>query len=319
MIDKNWFVHNLPQILICGGVLLSALGGWISYSRMIKYRDENISLGNENKVLNEENLKTTRKVNKVAEKNQELIITNTILTETNKGLIKSNIEIAKSNTELSNQIIGASEVIKSEITGGTSYLKLKIQYQETNKKIVVFYSVKGDYNIQTVRLMIYEMSLEHGKVGERILDKNFAALNNNVNDVIILEASGEPTNLFYQAIIRSRNGDYRQYFMFKKHSDNVWYNHSVYFDDENNKWFREEVYSAIDWTKQLVCEYPDQLKNVSPSISDFIHYKKDNLNSIRMIQDSISSSKNYSDKEISEQTYTPIWIVEKIRKGEPLN
>lgn len=330
MAHKNWFIQYLPQLLICSGVFLTAIGGWISYKRMLAYRSENVTLGKENKELNSKNLQTTTEIKEfseenisLAEKNQKLINENTFLTQKNQELIQSNIEIAKSNAELSNKLIEESEVIKSEITGGNSYLRLKIQYQELYKNICVFFNIQGDYNLRNVQLYIFEIARtdllngfqEHLK---QVYKKDFTAININNSNVELIKVSGKPTSLFYKAIIRTGNRDYRQYFLFKRHTDNIWYNHSIYFDDENEKWFREEEFSSFPaepMNGTFVAKYTDYIKTQPPLVENLITYDKTNSSSIKQVEKIIKSKKSYDDKKVSKLTNTPLFIVKRIRNS----
>lgn len=331
MTDKNWIIQYLPQILICLGVILTAIGGWISYTRMIAYRNENIELGKDNKKLNLQNIKATEEVKEFSKenislttKNQSLILENTNLTHSNQELIKSNISITQSNAKLSNKLISESELIKSEITGGDSYLRLKIQYQEKYKNLAIFYTIDGEYNLRNTWLLVYEKGRSNSqngfqKLSRQVFDKEFSAINANNTRVELVKVPGKPTTLFYEAIIRTGGRNYRQYFLFKKHSDNNWYNHSIYFDDEYKKWFREEEFSSFPAEPPLnglfVSSYPDYIKTKAPTVENLISYDKTNLASLKKVEDSIKSKNNYDNSQISKMTKTPLFIVKRIRDG----
>ena len=150
---------------------------------------------------------------------------------------------------------------------------------------------------------------------KNILNK-FSSININNSNTELINVPGNPTSLFYQVIVRTGNRNYRQYFLFKKHN-NMWYNHSIYFDDEDKNWFREEEFWSLPATlsvnESFVMGYPDFIKTMPPLVENLITYDKTNLSSIKKVQDSISSSNNYGDKEISKMTNTPLFIVKRIR------
>lgn len=319
MAEKNWFVQYLPQILIAVGVLLTAIGGWISFSRMIEYRAENIRLAKENLDLNAENLKSTNEVKQISEtntelseKNIQLTAENQVLSTTNQGLIKDNIEIANSNVGLSNELLKASEVITSEITGGKSYLKIQVNYQDAFNNIAIFTHNVGEFSIKNILVSV-------SKDNQVISQNKIPEINRNDSRVVeLVKVSNQPKTQFYEIMVKTRNGNYKQYVLIKN-VDGFWHHHYIYFEDGNAKWFREEEFKSFSAKKMQAATYPEILKNESPIMSDYVDYQKDNKKSIQVIEDLINSSGNPSNKEISKSTYTPLWIVEQIRNGNYLN
>ena len=307
MEEKSWFIQYLPQLFIVAGILLTAIGGWVSFSRMVKYRTENLTLGNTNKGLNEKNLAETKKVKEISEvntllsvKNESLLNENTTLTKLNQELIKSNIEIANSNSELSKQLLDRTEVLNSEITGGSSYLKIWMHYNEKTKMIDISGIIDGEYNLKNIRLTITENK-------NKVLDQKLDELNKNVvYDIRKIVPPKDRNILLYSIDVTSRNGSYFQYVLFKKHTDNIWYGHSVYYEDKYQRWFREEEYFPYS--------YPEELKISTPQITDYIKFEKDNASSLKSVEDMIKSQPFRTDEWISRFTITPLRIVRNLRK-----
>lgn len=305
MEEKTWFIQYLPQIFIVSGIILTAIGGWISFSRMIEYRSENLELGRENKTLNQNNLEETGKVKDISAlnallsiENKSLISENTTLTKLNQDLIKSNIEISNNNKELSNQIINRAETLNSEITGGDTYLEIKIEYNKEKNQFLVLANVKGEFNPKNINLTIDESR-------KTVYNTKIDELNKGVQHQLkILPIPKNRDYLLYEIRIHTRNGSYHQYAFLKKRND-MFYCKMIYFNDAYRQYCLGEKYFPY--------KYPENIWDVYPTIRNLnVKYDLENKEAHERAKSMLRGGYN-TIRQIKDFTGVPIQTINKLK------
>lgn len=307
MEEKTWFIQYLPQIFIVSGIVLTAIGGVISFGRMIEYRSENIELGEANKELNQKNLEETDKVKDISAlnalisiENKGLLSENTVLTKLNQDLINSNIDISKSNMEisnsnkeLSNQIISRAEILHSEITGGDTYLEIIIKHDEENNQFLVHAEVDGDFNPKNIYLSITEKR-------ERVYNKEMVELNKGVlHQLEVLPIPKDRDYLLYEIVIYTKNGSYNQYAFLRKQGSKF-YSKMIYFNSLKSRYFlRAKFYPQFQ-------NCPEGIWNIYPTEKDLgLKYDRNNKETLEAVKNQL------------KQGYIPIEAIQKLT-GVPI-
>ena len=201
------------------------------------------------------------KLSELIDSNTRKSIELSTLTNQNIGLIKKqNLKIEEYNREIDRNISLVKEInhlqsenieeTKRNITGGNSYLSL-FMFPEGN--VLRLVGVIGDELENSVgKYPIENLSLNVWRNG--VLVAAFDQKNYNVNQEHPFDSYDLPANENYVAYsfrIFSKNKNYTQFIVFKKHTNNKWYYHLVQLHDIYGLKLRANTYES---------GYPKELK-----------------------------------------------------------
>lgn len=202
-----------PQIFILIGLLFTALGGFISYVRMIEYRnsttvtiDKNNQLSTDNQLLLNTNNQLTNQNLELTCKNQELINQNIELSEKTK-------ELSTSIEKISSQIKSQANEIRDHQTGGNSYMKISLNDFDSEKTgtLVAYGKIVGEHPIYNVSIQ-YQQTFEMGESPNPMNHFKFESIspgNSKPLGRVKIPKNGEYG--IYSFSVFSRNNDYTNY------------------------------------------------------------------------------------------------------------
>lgn len=247
-------------------ILNNTINNLAKSAETIKSVVENLSITNVIRTNTEKIDSTTtqsNELNKLADKNIEL------LREQQKKLLELNAVIDNNLShikEINEQQTKKIEYIKSNVTGGDSYLSTLI-YQYRNKPNLLYFHCgvegakphsPGKYPLTDVSIELYRYYNGHYELLRKQTPQTCGInIDYDLGDIVFNPISNFE---YYQIRIFTPKRNYWQHMFLKKHLDGIWYTHFI----QDN-----EIYGRNIRSNEFFDGYPEALKNSYPTAAEY--------------------------------------------------
>ncbi len=199
--------HYLPQIFIGLGLILTFLGGLLTFNRTNDFK---------NKLNN-----STEEIRKLESDNIKLSNDNNQLINQNIAISESNVELVKKNIELSNSIQKQSIEMTNRVTGGEGFCRLMF-VEITDGVFQPTVDSDEKYTMYDINIQITDVSMKELPSFASIKEHSY-----HLNEIIpnTGEMIGDPIDLRnrefanYKIFFAARNGLFFQQLVLRKGKD----------------------------------------------------------------------------------------------------
>lgn len=304
-----------PQYVIGLGVLLTFLGGFLSFNREMSYRkqaneartsiDRLVAENNHlNKSIEQKSIELKEKTQKIDEttvKNHDLSERNKVLNERIDITTEQNQELIGVNIKLSEELVEETKDVKAEIVGGDSYLKIYLVQERPGERLKVLGEIIGGYNMRSINLTIESRY----KVVKPVYNTKIDELNAGVPHQLTTIPIPEVEAMLYEIRIVAKNNKYVQYAYVHK-VGNQFFSQHVHFNDMSRSYCMGETYKPNN--------YPDYYKNISPSFFEQLNISYDLKNKeIRERVKNMLKWDGMTDKELMNFWGVPLRAINELR------